>query len=383
LEKYFIETAHALALRHPDDVVTIVTFNEARTEMLQHLLSFYYWKKMPVANIYREKTEDILSKLGPVRYVKCRNFQALREVIADANLVYAKNEIIDLAILRFFGGKHLPPIIAGIHTPLFFPIADSFHARLHNMLYTGWLYRFLLKKVSAVHTINQSAKRIIEESHFAGRVYPIANPFVGKNFSVTHHKTSEFRVLYAGRISREKGLDVVLGCIGMILAQKDSQHFRFHIAGTGDERYVGELLELSRAYPLQVSYLGYVANDHIHELYEWSDVVLAPSHFETMPYAILEAGASGKLVLASDIPGPQDIILDGETGFLLPLSIEHFVTKLSELAYNKKEDPGYLTHLSERIKGHISECFRPEKVYQQFDTMIREVSAYPTKKKSV
>ena len=81
LEKYFIETTHALLLRHPEDQITVVTFNEKRTETLQHLLSFYYWKKMPIENIYREKTEDILQKLGGVSYVKCDSFRMLRKVL--------------------------------------------------------------------------------------------------------------------------------------------------------------------------------------------------------------------------------------------------------------------------------------------------------------
>ncbi len=379
LEKYFIETTHALLLRHPEDQITVVTFNEKRTETLQHLLSFYYWKKMPIENIYREKTEDILQKLGGVSYVKCDSFRMLRKVLTQADVIYSKNEIIDLAILKFFGGYGLPPIIAGIHTPLYFPIATSFHTKLHNVLYNSWLYRFLLRQVTAIHAINKSATEIIRRGRFLGEIFFIPNPFLGKSFRVIHHSGPEFRVLYAGRISREKGLDVVLGCIHNLLNSRVGENFRFQVAGTGDETYMKKLESLARTFPNRMTYLGYVPNERIHELYEWTDVVLAPSHFETMPYVIFEAGASGKLTLASDIPGPQDIILNEETGYLLPLSVDVFTEKLLAIAAAKARDTQYLSRLSSSIEGHIRDHFSPEIIYQQFRDMIQKVSGKPKK----
>lgn len=50
-----------------------------------------------------------------------------------------------------------------------------------------------------------------------------------------------------------------------------------------------------------------------------ADVLLRPSQTEGMPLAVLEAMASGVLLVASDIPGNASVVEDGVTGLLVPL----------------------------------------------------------------
>ena len=49
------------------------------------------------------------------------------------------------------------------------------------------------------------------------------------------------------------------------------------------------------------------------------DVVWLASEYEGLPNVIMEAMAAGVPVVASDIPGNRDLIVPGETGFLVPL----------------------------------------------------------------
>lgn len=60
------------------------------------------------------------------------------------------------------------------------------------------------------------------------------------------------------------------------------------------------------------------ARDDVASLMQAADMLVLPSFFEGLPMVIIEAMLCGLPVVASDIPGPQEQIIDGETGFLVP-----------------------------------------------------------------
>ncbi len=60
------------------------------------------------------------------------------------------------------------------------------------------------------------------------------------------------------------------------------------------------------------------ARDNVAELLAASDVFTLPSHFEGLPMSIVEAMLSGLPVVATDISGPREQVVDGVTGFVVP-----------------------------------------------------------------
>jgi hypothetical protein len=61
----------------------------------------------------------------------------MARMLRRCDVVYAKNEVLDLSVLQMIRAKQLPPIICGVHTPMRYPRAVSPQARLHNRLYLG------------------------------------------------------------------------------------------------------------------------------------------------------------------------------------------------------------------------------------------------------
>ena len=104
-------------------------------------------------------------------------------------------------------------------------------------------------------------------------------------------------VLYAGRLSPEKGvLELVEAARGLPLV----------VAGDGPLRdRVPEAL-------------GFVSHDRLLGLYERAAVVACPSHREGYGVVCAEAMAYGRPVVASAVGGLLDLVVDGETGLLVP-----------------------------------------------------------------
>lgn len=63
------------------------------------------------------------------------------------------------------------------------------------------------------------------------------------------------------------------------------------------------------------------------ELFREADVFVLPSEREGMPLVLLEAMAMGLPTVATDIPGTRDVVVDRETGMLVPLDDSHAMQK--------------------------------------------------------
>lgn len=116
-------------------------------------------------------------------------------------------------------------------------------------------------------------------------------------------------LLYVGRLSREKGLDL-LPRIQTALHRFGLAH-RFVIVGNGPMRE-----ELEAQLPDAV-FTGVLGRDEVAEACASSDVFLFPSRTDTAGNVVLEAQACGLPVLVTNAGGPQENVVDGESGHVL------------------------------------------------------------------
>ena len=120
----------------------------------------------------------------------------------------------------------------------------------------------------------------------------------------------KFIVLFVGRLIREKGADVLVKAARMT---DKNILYAFITSGSYDEfRRV-----VKGNIPSNVIYVGPIEYSKLHLYYNAADVFALPSVQEGQGIALLEAQATAKPVVAFDVGGVREAILDKETGLLL------------------------------------------------------------------
>jgi glycosyltransferase involved in cell wall biosynthesis/predicted metal-dependent phosphoesterase TrpH len=119
----------------------------------------------------------------------------------------------------------------------------------------------------------------------------------------------EINLLYAGRLSREKGVELLADAF--LEAHRRDPRLHLVLAGGGPEEAL-----LRDRLGHRATFLGWVTGDALAQVYASADVFLFASTTETFGQVILEAQASGLPVVAVDRGGPASLIEHGETGLL-------------------------------------------------------------------
>jgi glycosyltransferase involved in cell wall biosynthesis len=122
------------------------------------------------------------------------------------------------------------------------------------------------------------------------------------------------RLLSVGRVVHQKGLDLAMRALGGL---KESS-WEWRIAGDGPQMHGLQSLAKELGIDDRVHFLGWQSRGQLIESYKQANVFVFPSRHEGMPNAMLEAMASGLPVIASCIAGSEELVLDGNTGYLFP-----------------------------------------------------------------
>jgi glycosyltransferase involved in cell wall biosynthesis len=134
-----------------------------------------------------------------------------------------------------------------------------------------------------------------------------------------------FNVLYVGRLSQEKGVDLLAEAF--LIARDYDPRLHLVLAGRGPEEEA-----LRKRLGSAATFLGWVEGDRLAQVYASADLFMFASTTDTFGQVILEAQASGLPVLAVDAGGPAELIEDGRSGCLVVPEPESLAGALRGLA---------------------------------------------------
>jgi len=138
-------------------------------------------------------------------------------------------------------------------------------------------------------------------------------------------KNDETMILFAGRLVLVKGLKYFIEAAKGLL--RENRKLKFVVAGDGVLR--GKYQKESLGFRSNIRFIGYRLD--MHDIMNAADVFVLSSVSEGFPNAVIEAGACAKPVVAACVGAAPDIIVDGETGFLVrPQSVDSLRDGLSK-----------------------------------------------------
>lgn len=145
---------------------------------------------------------------------------------------------------------------------------------------------------------------------------------------------------FIGRITKIKRPDRFLDAVALINSQGTNLHFI--VAGAGDLLEYSQ--ERSAKEGLPVTFLGWRGD--IETVLAASDLVLLTSDNEGTPLSLIQAGMANLPIVATRVGSIDEIVVDGETGFLTDLSAQSLADAVTRLASSEslREEMGKKAH---------------------------------------
>ncbi len=193
-------------------------------------------------------------------------------------------------------------------------------------------------------------------AHWAEEMFKPEKSSKAKLFGV--HKDAPV-VLFTGRISHEKGVMELPGIMQRI--KKEIPNAVLVLAGKGPCED-----DLKKAYPDAI-FLGWVNHAELPAIYSAADVMILPSKFDTFGCVVLESLCCACPVVAYKTKGPKDIIINGESGYVVRTQAE-----MANAAIKILKDDAVRSKFSKNARKR-SKDYYSDKIMKQF---LKDVKLY-------
>ena len=222
-------------------------------------------------------------------------------------------------------------LVARLATP-WLPLLVSTHGGdvyALNGRFAVMLKRFVLRGARAVTAVNMQAHdRLVGwgAKPQTLTVLPMGVDLAGAHMAGLGARRRKYRIVFVGRLVEKKGVEYLIEAIRQGLAKGTPRDLRLNPATTaiiiGDGPLRAELEAQAKDLPIefrgqqnQLEVLRDLAKATVAAI---PSVTALSGDQEGLPVTLLEAAAAGAFIVASDLPGINEVVVDGETGLLVP-----------------------------------------------------------------
>ncbi len=220
----------------------------------------------------------------------------------------------------------------------------------------GWVYnieRFAMSKADKVISASDYTKGIIESIYglSGNRIQTIYNAVTIPDFEIAYDQKNDqiFKVLFAGRIDGNKGLEYFITIAAEVL--RKSNNVEFIVVGRGEANVNFEEIKGFQKIESSFRYLGFVERESLFALYNQCDLLCMPSISEPFGLAAIEAAWVGLPVILSTKTGASEVLkrtpkasfLDTKRFADLILSIQQNSSLRKRIIANNKQDVSKLS----------------------------------------
>jgi glycosyltransferase involved in cell wall biosynthesis len=213
------------------------------------------------------------------------------------------------------------PVLMTYHTdfPAYVENLTGDHRLTSGMSwYMSWFYRNAASVFSRSQSYQQNLRSLGVPERRLLTIVPGINtakfnptrrdPRLLASLGVTRRHT----LLYAGRVSLEKNLPLLLEAFRLLCARRDD----VTLVVAGDGPYLDTLRRELANLPARC--LGFQSDEQLGGLYASCDLFVFPSRTDTLGQVVMEAQASGLPAIVSDEGGPKETVADQISGLVLP-----------------------------------------------------------------
>ena len=228
------------------------------------------------------------------------------------------------------------------------------------------MYRLGLKKAECIFFQNRENREIFEKYHIRGKKSKLVS---GSGVNLKRHcfepypEDDQVRFLYVGRMLREKGIEELLEAA----KQLHDDDTEFALLGYPDEDYQDKL----DAYEKEgyIKQLGFDPDVHVY--IKNASALVLPTYHEGMSNVLMEASATGRPVIATNISGCKEIFEEGVTGFSCePKSSEDLIRALKKFLKLSREERAVM---GQKARQKMEREFDREKVADAYMEEIETV----------
>lgn len=177
------------------------------------------------------------------------------------------------------------------------------------------MYRTACKKAKTVFFENQGNAKVFNDRKIVPESKTTVLPGAGVNLDyyayAPYPEHEETRFLYLGRIMKEKGMDELFYVIQRLHNEYGNQ-VKLDLVGFFEDEYKEQVEQLVKDGIAE--FHGFQKDPR--PFYANADCVVLPSYHEGMSNVLLEAAATGRCIVTSDIPGCREAVDSGKTGLL-------------------------------------------------------------------
>lgn len=228
------------------------------------------------------------------------------------------------------------------------------------------MYKIALKKARTVFFENERNAKIFQDK----KIVTASQMCIlhGAGINLEHHayqpypENDAIHFLYLGRIMKEKGMDELFYAIRKLYETSD-QKIVLDLVGFFEDEYKEQVETLVQD-GIAVFH-GFQEDPRAY--YGMADCVVLPSYHEGMSNVLLEAAATGRPLITSDIPGCREAVEEGKTGFLCEVKNEEDLLQKMEKFVN----------LTRQEREEMGRCGRRkmEKEFDKKDVVAKTVEA--------
>jgi glycosyltransferase involved in cell wall biosynthesis len=268
--------------------------------------------------------------------------------------------------------KKKTPFILTYHCDLVLP---KFYGSAITTMYRSSLGRRTLKNTNRVIV---TTKTYAATSRDLWKITPIVIPNaidptefnpqgVGDNIRQKHDILDSKMILYVGRLKYHKGLEYLIES-----AQYTESNVKYVLVGGGEFKSRLKSLIKEKKLEDRIIFAGEVSNSELPQYYSACDIFVLPSVSRLEAFGIvgLEAMASAKPVIISDIPGVREVIEEGVCGLLSePMNPKDLGNKITKLL----SDPELMRKMGEAGRRKVVDEFTWEKVVLQTEKTYEDI----------